>query len=155
MVDLNNAAAAGCRNELGGFLDGFQPSIFGLLLASRPSGHVDRGARCAQLDRDAPAGAARLRLRPGRPFLQVTSTAPKTRGSPVSKDVEQTTEWISNIKPPDTPRLANRAIFDRQSSGQDALIDFFEVVHLYGKIGHRRSGPAFRGHAKLRRDTPF
>jgi hypothetical protein len=45
MIDPNGyAVAAGCRNELGRFLDGFGPGIFGLLLACRPSGHVDRRA---------------------------------------------------------------------------------------------------------------
>jgi hypothetical protein len=37
MIDPNgDAVPAGCRDQLGGFLDGFGPGIFGLPLARRP-----------------------------------------------------------------------------------------------------------------------
>ena len=60
MIDLDgDALAAGCRDQLGRLLDGFRPGVFGLLVARRPSGHIDRCARGAQFDRDASTRTAR------------------------------------------------------------------------------------------------
>jgi hypothetical protein len=47
MIDANrDAVAAGCGNQLGGVLDGLGPGVFGLAVAGRAAGDVDRRPRC-------------------------------------------------------------------------------------------------------------
>src|SRR5262249_50468618 len=60
MIDPDGyALPAGCRDQFGRFLDGFGAGVFGLMIARRSTGHVDRCTGGAQLHGDAPTRAAR------------------------------------------------------------------------------------------------
>ena len=83
MIDPDgDAGAAGCRDQLRRLLDRFRPRIFGLLLARRPSGDVDRRAGGAQFHRDAAAGAARRAGDQGDLSLQRHRALPNFLGCP-------------------------------------------------------------------------
>jgi hypothetical protein len=60
MVDSNrDASATSCRDEFGGFLNGFWSGVFGLMFARCSSGHIDSCTCRAELDGDASPSAAR------------------------------------------------------------------------------------------------
>src|SRR5262245_36681902 len=79
MIDLDGDAFAAERgHDLGGFLDGLGPLIFGCLPACRPPGDIDSGAGGTELGRDAAAGAPRCARDKGNFSLQIHDLPPLT-----------------------------------------------------------------------------
>ena len=61
--------------------------------------------------------------------------------SGVDEDVDEATERVANVEAADAPRLARRAVLDRQPCIDDAAVDLVEIVDLDREIGHRRADP--------------
>jgi hypothetical protein len=78
-----DAIAAGCRDELGRFLYGFRPGVFGLLVACCPSGHIDGCACRTQFDRDASTCPARRARDQGDLSLKRHRSLPKNATHPL------------------------------------------------------------------------
>src|SRR5437588_11970746 len=76
---------------------------------------------------------------------------PHATASFMRKNVDEPPERIAHVKAPHAPGLACRAVFDRPSGGEQALMDLVEIVDLDGKVRDRRSRAAFARDADLRR----
>jgi hypothetical protein len=57
----------------------------------------------------------------------------------MGEDIEQTPERVTDVAAPDPPGLIDWTVFDRQSRGDDALMDLQQVVHFDGEVGDRRA----------------
>src|SRR5271166_3563580 len=46
------------------------------------------------------------------------------------QDVDQSSEWIPHLEPPDAPRLSHRAVLDLESRSRRSLVNLIDVVDL-------------------------
>ena len=50
--------------------------------------------------------------------------------SDMRQDVDQSSEWIRHVKPPDAPRLSRRTGLDLESRSHRSLVNLADVVDL-------------------------
>ncbi len=62
---------------------------------------------------------------------------------------------VTNEETPDTPRLINRSILDRESGCTRAFIDFVEVVYFNGEVRNLGARATLRRDRELRGSAAF
>src|SRR5215469_11644247 len=68
----------------------------------------------------------------------------------MGQDVDQSSERIAQVEPPDAPRLSRRAVLDPQSRSHRSLVNLVDVVDLDRDVWYGSSRTALGSDADLR-----